>query len=174
MRSRGRCAGRASGVSIAVKEKCPSAKIYSVEPAGFDDLARSLESGERERNAELSGSICDALMANTPGKLTFEVAKRNLAGGLAVTDEEAKAAVRYAFEELKLVLEPGGAVSLAAILAGQLPPIGFAADRAGDHRRFLIALSWAGLAALVALAQSRGFWPILLCTLFFALAWTTI
>ncbi len=54
------------------------------------------------------------------------------------------------------------------------PTIGFAADRAGDHRRFLIALSWAGLAALVALAQSRGFWPILLCTLFFALAWTTI
>jgi threonine dehydratase len=113
--------GLASGVSIAVKEKSPATIIYSVEPAGFDDLARSLAQGERQRNAELSGSICDALMSNTPGKLTFEVAKRNLAGGLAVTDEEAKTAVRYAFEELKLVVEPGGAVSLAAILAGKLP-----------------------------------------------------
>jgi len=113
--------GLASGVSIAVKEKCPSAQIYSVEPAGFDDLARSLKRGEREKNAALSGTICDALMSNTPGQLTFEVTKRNLVGGLAVTDEEAKAAVRYAFEELKLVVEPGGAVSLAAILAGKLP-----------------------------------------------------
>jgi threonine dehydratase len=113
--------GLISGVSIAVKEKSPSTVIYSVEPAGFDDLARSLESGTHERNAALSGSICDALLAATPGELTFEVAKRNLAGGLAVTDEEAKAAVRYAFEELKLVVEPGGAVSLAAILASKLP-----------------------------------------------------
>jgi threonine dehydratase len=113
--------GLISGVSIAVKEKSPSTVIYSVEPAGFDDLARSLESGAHERNAALSGSICDALLAVTPGELTFEVAKRNLAGGLSVTDEEAKAAVRYAFEELKLVVEPGGAVSLAAILAGKLP-----------------------------------------------------
>jgi threonine dehydratase len=113
--------GLISGVSIAVKEKSPSTVIFSVDPAGFDDLARSLESGTHERNAALSGSICDALLAVTPGELTFEVAKRNLAGGLSVTDEEAKAAVRYAFEELKLVVEPGGAVSLAAILAGKLP-----------------------------------------------------
>jgi threonine dehydratase len=113
--------GLISGVSIAVKEKSPATVIYSVEPAGFDDLARSLEGGSRESNSALSGSICDALLAATPGELTFEVAKRNLAGGLSVSDEEAKAAVRYAFEELKLVLEPGGAVSLAAILAGKLP-----------------------------------------------------
>jgi threonine dehydratase len=91
-----------------------------VEPAGFDDLARSLARGARERNERLSGSICDALMAATPGEITFEVAKRNLAGGLAVTDEEAKQAVRFAFRELKLVVEPGGAVSLAAILARKL------------------------------------------------------
>jgi threonine dehydratase len=113
--------GLISGVSIAVKEKSPATAIYSVEPTGFDDLARSLKGGAREKNARLSGSICDALLAATPGELTFEVAKRNLAGGLSVTDDEAKAAVRYAFEELKLVLEPGGAVSLAAILAGKLP-----------------------------------------------------
>ena len=113
--------GLISGVSIAVKEKSPSTVIYSVEPAGFDDLARSLESGAHERNAALSGSICDALLAVTPGELTFEIARRNLAGGLVVTDDEARTAVRYAFEELKLVVEPGGAVSLAAILTGKLP-----------------------------------------------------
>lgn len=112
--------GLISGVSIAVKEKSPQTQIYSVEPAGFDDLARSLKIGVRQRNEALAGSICDALLAVTPGKLTFEIAKLNLAGGLSVTDEEARAAIRFAFFELKLVIEPGGAVSLAAILAGKL------------------------------------------------------
>jgi threonine dehydratase len=112
--------GLVGGVSLAVKETSPATRIYSVEPAGFDDLARSLARGERERNERLSGSICDALMAATPGEITFEMAKRNLAGGLAVTDDEAKAAVRFAFRELKLVVEPGGAVSLAAILARKM------------------------------------------------------
>ena len=113
--------GLIGGISLAVKEKSPATQIWSVEPAGFDDLARSLQKGAREKNAALSGSICDALLAATPGELTFEMAKRNLAGGLSVTDEEAKAAVRFAFRELKLVVEPGGAVSLAAILAKKLP-----------------------------------------------------
>ena len=113
--------GLIGGVSLAVKEKSPATEIWSVEPAGFDDLARSLQNGTRERNTALSGSICDALLAATPGELTFEMAKRHLAGGLSVTDEEAKAAVRFAFRELKLVVEPGGAVSLAAILARKLP-----------------------------------------------------
>lgn len=113
--------GLIGGVALAVKEKSPGTAIWSVEPAGFDDLARSLRKGARERNAVLSGSICDALLAATPGELTFEIAKQNLAGGLSVTDEEAKAAVRFAFRELKLVVEPGGAVSLAAILAKKLP-----------------------------------------------------
>lgn len=74
-----------------------------------------------------------------------------------------------------------GAREIAVITATPLfvrvlvtPVIAFAADRAGDHRRFLIALSWGGLAALIALSQSTGFWPILVCTLLFALAWTTI
>ena len=113
--------GLIGGVSLAVKEKSPATEIWSVEPAGFDDLARSLRRGVRERNVALSGSICDALLAATPGEITFEMAKLHLAGGLSVTDEEAKVAVRFAFRELKLVVEPGGAVSLAAILAKKLP-----------------------------------------------------
>jgi threonine dehydratase len=112
--------GLIGGVSLAVKEASPGTQIYSVEPAGFDDLARSLAHGERQRNERLSGSICDALMSAMPGEITFEVARRNLVGGLSVTDEEAKEAVRFAFRELKLVVEPGGAVSLAAILARKL------------------------------------------------------
>jgi len=112
--------GLIGGVSLAVKEASPATQIYSVEPAGFDDLARSLAHGARQRNERLSGSICDALMSAMPGEITFEVARRNLVGGLAVTDEEAKEAVRFAFRELKLVVEPGGAVSLAAILARKL------------------------------------------------------
>jgi len=116
--------GLISGVAIAVKEASPTTAIYSVEPAGFDDFARSLVCGRRERNSALAGSICDALLAASPGELTFELAQRMLSGGLSVTDEEARAAVRYAFEELKLVVEPGGAVSLAAILARKLPLAG--------------------------------------------------
>lgn len=116
--------GVVTGVSIAVKEKSPKTEIYCVEPAGFDDFTRSLKSGARERNEKLSGSICDALMSQTPGEITFALAQMNLAGGLTVTDDEVRAAVRFAFEELKLVVEPGGAVSLAAILAGKIPTQG--------------------------------------------------
>lgn len=113
--------GLVGGIATAIAPALPAAEIYSVEPAGFDDLARSLASGKRERNAELSGSICDALLMPTPGEITFAVAQNLLKGGLAVTDDEAAAAVRYAFEELKLVVEPGGAVALAAVLTGKLP-----------------------------------------------------
>jgi threonine dehydratase len=113
--------GLVSGVSLAVKQASPRTEIYSVEPAGFDDLARSLQQGARQRNAALAGSICDALLSATPGEMTFEMLRRVLAGGVSVTDEEALAAVRFAFRELKLVVEPGGAVSLAAILAKKLP-----------------------------------------------------
>ncbi len=111
--------GFVGGTAIAVKASHPEAEVYSVEPQGFDDMARSLKSGSRERNARLSGSICDALLAETPGEMTFEVAKRMLAGGVAVSDDEVRSAIRFAFLELKLVLEPGGAASLAAVLEGR-------------------------------------------------------
>lgn len=112
--------GLVSGISLAVKQANPATAVYSVEPAGFDDMARSLVSGRHERNAALTGSICDALLAPTPGEITYALARANLAGGLAVTDDEVRAAVRFAFHELKLVLEPGGAAALAAVLSGKL------------------------------------------------------
>lgn len=112
--------GLAAGVALAVKARVPSAQIFTAEPAGFDDHARSFASGQRERNPRMSGSICDALMAQSPGRLTFEI-NRNLIGqGVSATDEEAGQAVAFAFRELKLVVEPGGAVALASLLSGKI------------------------------------------------------
>ncbi|MBN9280174.1 MAG: pyridoxal-phosphate dependent enzyme, partial [Hyphomicrobium sp.] len=113
--------GLASGIAVAVKDASPSTDVWTVEPAGFDDFARSLASGKPERNDRLSGSICDALMAETPGKHTFAIGTALMKGGVSVTDDEVRDAMRFAFEELKLVVEPGGAASLAAILTGKVP-----------------------------------------------------
>ena len=93
--------GLASGVAIAVRHASPATEVFTVEPAGFDKFARSLASGVREKNAKLSGSICDALMAPMAGELTLAVGHRTLTGGLSVTDDEVRAAMRFAFIELK-------------------------------------------------------------------------
>ena len=110
--------GLATGVSLAIKDAMPDSKVYAVEPAGFDDFARSLKSDKRERNDPNARSICDALLVPSPGELSFAIGRETLAGGLAVSDEETRAAVAFAFNELKLVVEPGGAVALAALLSG--------------------------------------------------------
>jgi len=112
--------GLSSGVALAVKDANPSTVVHTVEPEGFDRFARSLASGRIERNTKLSGSICDALMSPTSGRITLAIGKATMGPGLAITDAEARAAMRYAFEELKLVLEPGGAAALAAALAGKV------------------------------------------------------
>ncbi len=112
--------GLTAGVALAVKARAPAACIYTAEPEGFDDHARSFRSGRRERNAVRSGTICDALMSQMPGELTFEVNRALVADGVTATEAEVARAVGFAFHELKLVVEPGGAVALAALLAGKL------------------------------------------------------
>jgi threonine dehydratase len=116
--------GLTAGVALALRRHFQLCAVYVVEPEGFDDYARSLASGAREKNAQAAGSICDALLIGQPGELTFAVNRTLLAGGLAVSDEEAMAAMAFAFHELKLVAEPGGAVALAALLAGRYRPRG--------------------------------------------------
>lgn len=111
--------GLIAGCALALAELSPDTKVHSVEPAGFDDTRRSLERGERVANAPDARSFCDALLAPTPGELTFAINRELLAGGLAVSDAEVAAAMAFAFYTLKLVVEPGGAVSLAALLAGR-------------------------------------------------------
>lgn len=112
--------GLTAGIALAVKARVPTAALYTAEPAGFDDHARSFKSGEREQNAALTGTICDALMARTPGKLTFAINRSLVGAGVSASDDEVGAAVAFAFAELKLVVEPGGAVALAALLSGKI------------------------------------------------------
>jgi threonine dehydratase len=116
--------GLTAGIALAVKARAPEAKIYTAEPAAFDDHVRSFRSGKRERNPALTGTICDALMAQSPGKLTFEINRVLVGDGVTATEEEVARAVAFAFRELKLVVEPGGAVALAALLAGKLDVAG--------------------------------------------------
>ena len=112
--------GLTAGIALAVKASAPHANVYTAEPEGFDDHARSFRSGRRERNAALTGTICDALMAQTPGELTFAINQKLVGQGAAVSDQEVAAAVAFAFRELKLVVEPGGAAALAALLSGKI------------------------------------------------------
>jgi len=112
--------GLTAGIALAVKARVPKASLFTAEPEGFDDHARSFKSGQREKNAALTGTICDALMAQTPGELTFAINRALVGHGAAVSDQEVAAAVAFAFRELKLVVEPGGAVALAALLSGKI------------------------------------------------------
>jgi threonine dehydratase len=112
--------GLAAGTALAVKARSATTQLYTAEPAGFDDHLRSFKSGQRERNAAVTGTICDALMAQSPGKLTFEINRTLVGKGVTATEDEVRRAVKFAFDELKLVVEPGGAVGLAALLAGAI------------------------------------------------------
>jgi threonine dehydratase len=112
--------GLMAGINLAVGALSPSTRTWVVEPAAYADHARSLAAGERRRVDADAASICDALMAPTPGELTFPINRERLSGALSVTDAEVAEAVRFAFTTLKLVVEPGGAVSLAALLAGKI------------------------------------------------------
>jgi threonine dehydratase len=111
--------GLIAGCALALERASPSTRIYSVEPEGWDDTARSLAQGERLENPPGGSLLCDALLSKAPGQITFTVNQPRLAGGLVVTDAEVLAAIAFAFTHLKLVVEPGGAVALAALLAGR-------------------------------------------------------
>jgi threonine dehydratase len=109
--------GFASGIALALEAKAPGLRVRTCEPEGFDDVARSLAAGRIERNSSQSGSICDAIVTPQPGNLTFPILSRLCGPGLVVADQEALRAVALAFQRLKIVVEPGGAVALAAALS---------------------------------------------------------
>ncbi len=108
--------GLSAGIALALADRAPGLRVRTVEPEGFDDTARSLAAGRRLANPAPTGSVCDAILTPEPGALTFPILARLAGPGLAVSDDEAVAAMRAAFEHLRLVLEPGGAVALAAAL----------------------------------------------------------
>lgn len=113
--------GLTAGCALALADHSPGTRVFAVEPAGWDDTARSLEQGRRVRNDGGASHLCDALLAPTPGELTFRINQRLLAGALRVSDDEVLSAMRFALTHLKMVVEPGGAVALAALRAGRLP-----------------------------------------------------
>jgi threonine dehydratase len=112
--------GLIAGVATAVKARFPNAEIIVAEPEGYDDHGLSLRAGHREAHHAAGRTICDALMAAIPGQITFSINSKLLAKGVTASDAEVGAAVAFAYRELKLVVEPGGAVGLAALLAGRI------------------------------------------------------
>lgn len=108
--------GLTSGIALALEARAPGLRARPVEPEGFDDVARSLATGQIERNHHLTGSVCDAIITPQPGALTFPIMHRLCGPGVVVPDRDCLRAMAAAFTRLKLVLEPGGAIALAAAL----------------------------------------------------------
>lgn len=134
--------GLIAGIALALSEASPEARAIACEPEGFDDLRRSLVTGERAANPPGGTSICDALMAVTPGRLPFALLTRLKAEAVAVSEAEVAEAMLAAFLELKLVLEPGGAAALAAALAAKVPPA--ALSRHKGREPVLVAVASGG------------------------------
>ncbi|HEY9747035.1 MAG TPA: threonine/serine dehydratase, partial [Oculatellaceae cyanobacterium] len=133
--------GLMAGCALAFKALSPETRLYAVEPEGYDDLYQSLQAGTHRSITPSQPSICDALLLPRTGKLTFPILQSSLSGGLTVTDQEIQQAMRFAFEHLKLVVEPGGAAALAALLSGRLDcqgkPVGIVLSGANvDDARF--------------------------------------
>ena len=116
--------GMVAGCALALAHASPRTEIWAVDPQGSDDTARSLQSGHIEPNPPGASTFCDSLLSPAPGDITFPINHAHLKGGLVVTDDEVRAAMRFAFTHLKLVVEPGGAVALAALLSQKLPTQG--------------------------------------------------
>jgi threonine dehydratase len=126
--------GLAAGTCLAVEAFRSKAEVWAAEPLSFDDTRRSLASRQRERNPRLEGSICDALLAPTPAELPFAINRERLSGVLVADDVQVLEAMRFAYEELRVVVEPGGAVGLAALLA----------DPGGLHGRTAVVVASGG------------------------------
>ena len=124
--------GLIAGVGLGVHHANAATRVYSVEPEGYDDHRRSLAAGKRERNPSSAVALCDSLLSPEPGELTWGLNAKGLAGAYAVSDDEVRRAIGYAFRVLKLVVEPGGSVGLAAVLAGK---------HAAKHRTVALVLS---------------------------------
>ena len=127
--------GLMAGTALALSEHFRQAKLYTVEPDGLDDTARSLSAGKRQTNDPSARSICDAIVTPSPGLLTFPILQSKAAGGKVVTDEEALSAMKTAWDYFKLTVEPGGAVALAASLKQEV-----IASHSGDKRKTVVAI----------------------------------
>ena len=112
--------GLLAGLCLGLHHHFPDLPIYGAEPQGFDDFSRSLEAGERLGNAPDARSICDAIVTQMPGELTFAINKDHVTKGLVVSDDDVLNAMSMAWAHLKIVVEPGGAVALAAALSGKI------------------------------------------------------
>jgi threonine dehydratase len=108
--------GLTSGIALALEARAPGLRARPVEPEAFDDVTRSLASGQIERNNGPEAGFCDAILTPAPGEMTFAVMQRLCGPGIVVTEDQVRSAMRHAFERLKVVAEPGGAVALAAAL----------------------------------------------------------
>lgn len=109
--------GLTAGIALALEGLSPATKIYTAEPEGFDDHMKSFDAGKIVENERRGGSICDALLSPAPGNITFAINRKRVAGGFAISDDEALDAMAFAFRRMKLVVEPGGAAALAALLS---------------------------------------------------------
>jgi threonine dehydratase len=138
------CGG--GGLSAGLALACPEAEIIIVEPEGWDDVIRSLEAGEILSVEDLTyATYCDALQTPQTYPVNFEVLRRRVSGGVSVSTSEIAAAMRLVFEKLHLVVEPGGAAALAAILAGKVEPRGVTAVTLSGGN-----VDWATYAKLIA------------------------
>jgi len=108
--------GLTSGIAMALEADAPDFKVRPAEPEGFDDVARSLSAGVIQRNDAMTGSICDAIITPQPGNLTFPIMHRLCGAGIVVSEEDCLRAMALAYERLRVVIEPGGAVALASAL----------------------------------------------------------
>jgi len=112
--------GLTAATAIVMQALSPKTKVYAVEPELFDDTRRSLQAGKRLSNPKGRKTICDAIMTDTPGALTFPINQKLLAGVLTVSDDDVRCAMAFAFEHYKIVLEAGAAVGLAAVLSQKI------------------------------------------------------